>query len=258
VGHSYQPSSGLVYSTTDGGVNWTPITGFEQADLKEVFFIDAQTGFVTGMQDGLGVIFKTTDGGQSWAETEIQADLPSPVNDIHFPTADIGYAATRGAVLKSEDQGDNWYIVAQVDIDDPAVFPFSIIEAIYFSDENHGIFGGWYSAALCTSTDGGQSWNAYDGLTIEIFSIDFPTASVGYAFGTNVNSYLKTTDGGANWELLDFPPSLPSGGSYYGAHFAAEDIGLIVGTSGLILKMGEFPVSTNEPGNSTNSSLIFP
>ncbi len=49
--------------TTDGGATWERQDTGEGDDLFGVFFLDSQTGWVTG---AWGTVLHTTDGGVTW------------------------------------------------------------------------------------------------------------------------------------------------------------------------------------------------
>jgi photosystem II stability/assembly factor-like uncharacterized protein len=54
--------SGIILKTNDGGQTWLPQTSGTDVALFEVFFIDAERGWIVGDR---GTILKTTTGGDS-------------------------------------------------------------------------------------------------------------------------------------------------------------------------------------------------
>jgi len=72
-----------------------------QSSLTDVFFINNNTGYVTG---GDGKINYTTNCGNSWQEQN--TPTTSTLNSIHFPTETTGYAVgTGGTILKTTNGG---------------------------------------------------------------------------------------------------------------------------------------------------------
>ena len=55
--------AGLILKTTDGGTNWDSLASGTTEHLSDIYFYDADTGYVVGFG---GTIIKTTNGGSSW------------------------------------------------------------------------------------------------------------------------------------------------------------------------------------------------
>ena len=113
-----------------GGVHapyWTHITnlptGYGDYHLNDVFFFNANTGWIvgeynhdSGTHDTLryrGVIYKTTDGGSSWfPQTPQLASIPypTPFLKVQFSDANRGYITCgNGMVIITSNGGSNWY-----------------------------------------------------------------------------------------------------------------------------------------------------
>ena len=72
----------------------------------------------------------------------------NPLNTVHFPSPDIGYAAGEfGTIIKTIDGGQSWSIMYNI--------PWQTFNSIYFTDENTGFVVGNNSMILKTS-DGAQ------------------------------------------------------------------------------------------------------
>ncbi len=99
---------GLVYKTTNGGVNWTSTYQSYIYSMSGVCFLNQDTGFVTGNTTMYGypegLLLKTTDGGINWDELYFE----HPCFDIWFPYPDTGFISTYG-ILKTTDSGNSWY-----------------------------------------------------------------------------------------------------------------------------------------------------
>ena len=96
--------------TNNGGSIWTEsIVPSVFANEPTIFFTSATTGFIATT----ALILKTTDGGDNWTPDTLGTDQFDALDvwDIHFPTADIGYACGMGAasqIYKTTDAGETW------------------------------------------------------------------------------------------------------------------------------------------------------
>ncbi|MFH0986850.1 MAG: hypothetical protein V1911_02250 [Candidatus Micrarchaeota archaeon] len=101
----------VIHRTLANGVNWTWVDDpdFGTGILRDVFFLNAQTGWITG--DG-GVIYKTADGGADWVKQE--SGVTGNIYNILFVNATDGFA-TGGAsspiqLLRTFDGGETWEV----------------------------------------------------------------------------------------------------------------------------------------------------
>lgn len=136
-----------ILKTTDGGDHWRQVTVDIKDGLSDLQFLDANTGFGTGLD---GVLAKTTDGGETWANigfgnqtkmlavwfadvlhgwvaaSEIRATTdggsrwmsqgkpPKSLNDLAFESTTHGYAAgDEGVFLHTSDGGATWQRLGQ-------------------------------------------------------------------------------------------------------------------------------------------------
>jgi len=110
--------------------------------------------------------------------------------DIHFPTADVGYAVGYyGTILKSTDAGETW---TALNID-----PQCNLNAVRFVNRDTGFTVG--DSIIFKTTDGGLNWTK----TIlsngtSLYDIKFIDDTTGFCVGSP-GYLLKTTDGGASW-----------------------------------------------------------
>ncbi|NOS84652.1 MAG: hypothetical protein HOP31_05885, partial [Ignavibacteria bacterium] len=56
---------GTILKTTNGGLNWVSQVSGTTENLKSVFFLNANTGFIAGGFNSW-IILKTTNGGVNW------------------------------------------------------------------------------------------------------------------------------------------------------------------------------------------------
>jgi photosystem II stability/assembly factor-like uncharacterized protein len=140
--------NGNVQVTTDGGTNWTLVSGSLPdrwvtsvlADPK-----DELTAYVTfsGYRYGESVshIYKTIDAGASWID--ISGDLPDmPVNEI-IVTPALGnlYIATDIGVLNSTDGGLHWELVG-------TDMPNLVITDLTYHDEENLLVAATYGRGM--------------------------------------------------------------------------------------------------------------
>lgn len=128
------------------------------------------------------------------------------IQEIDFPTNEIGYACGTNFILKTTDGGDNWNKI-ETDYD---------FKTIDFPSEMIGFAAG-KDSTICKTIDGGLTWTQLHtphliNTFLDFNSIVFKDENIGFiaagGFETNEgfsiwNSYgyiLKTTDGGKSWE----------------------------------------------------------
>lgn len=172
--------SGLVFKTTNAGINWTSSNVFAGTFACSVFFDNSGTGSVAGgvtmnnfgsffgpyndyyrLDITPGEIARSTDGGNTWSTT--YTDPLNGIADINFPSVQMGYAVSisgsNGAnVLKTINGGQTWNVINTF-----SAFPNFQPRCIYFINDTTGFIGGWSwyqsSDAIFKTTDGGITWN---------------------------------------------------------------------------------------------------
>lgn len=189
---------GVIFKTIDGGLNWT-WAGFQQGRIYNtsmygIHFLDANTGFATGAR---GRIIKTVDGGKTWKEN---SPTYNDVNKLDFLTKDLGYAQVGNSFYKTNNAGQDWTFVGEIDYD-----RYHSVSTFKFLNENIGYAatGGTYGGAYFKTTDGGVTWNMLvDVIDEGINAISLINENVAYICGGyNREKVMKTIDGGQTWEL---------------------------------------------------------
>jgi photosystem II stability/assembly factor-like uncharacterized protein len=177
----------LLFETSDGGANWTPVTNVTGSDAKGICNLVTvdETILGVGRANGPAHLLRSDDDGASWVSKDL-GDWLSMAIDAHFATPDeglvvgMGSSGQRCTVVRTEDGGDSFTQV--------------------FESEING--------SLC-------------------WKVDFPTPDVGYVAiletAGGPGRFAKTTDGGATWAELPLPgddayPALAAG-------FISADIG---------------------------------
>ncbi len=147
TGWSVNGYTNQVLKTIDGGTNWDTLETGSGIWLRSLFFVNENTGWAVGEDQGNN-IFKTTDGGETWnAEyTPIHCDLSS----IYFINTDTGWIGGydynyNGVIFKTTDGGSYW-----IEQQSPSE---NELTSIYFVDSNTGWAAGY--GGIFKTTDGG-------------------------------------------------------------------------------------------------------
>lgn len=204
-------SGGEIFKTTDYARNWE-----SQIDLPQNFgsveFFDLNVGFVGSLY---GKLYKTMNGGEDWYEiTDSLPTMPVPFEGIcGLSVADdstiyaCGIWSDPAYIFKSTDRGHTW---THIDMSDHA---HSLID-IQFTDKDHGFAAGQSATVsdggiILYTDNGGEDWQ------VKLLT-DYPNDYVWKiqlldetnAFGSVANfggvfqtRFLKSTDGGMNWEV---------------------------------------------------------
>lgn len=99
--------------TTDGGTTWTQVNHF--AEVRDIHFLDANTGFVSDTWGQDNLVHKTTDGGATWQATTTISTGPYYFHGVHFTDVNTGYVVGRTmfflgnhGIYKTTDGGTTW------------------------------------------------------------------------------------------------------------------------------------------------------
>jgi photosystem II stability/assembly factor-like uncharacterized protein len=103
-------TGGTILHTTNAGATWTSQTSGTTVELWDVFFVNADTGFVVGgnwLANSHGIILHTTDGGATWIEQNIPTE--KPLNKVFFINDSTGAAVGNdGTILRTTNGGETW------------------------------------------------------------------------------------------------------------------------------------------------------
>ena len=204
-----------------------PVSYTEDLDLKAVFFVNGEVGWVSG---NAGTILRTVDAGKTW-EAQLGGDPENKaprIGTLYFLDEHRGWAVQgeAGATFKMlhTRDGENWEEIGSI--------PYGASELVFtspqtgFVDANPGMAVSG-SAYIYRTTDGGRTWKQnwqcqakvnVGGLTRNIScvvgQIQFPSPQVGYAaLGSGCSGWqcggpsiiAKTTDAGESWNVLMAP-----------------------------------------------------
>ena len=163
----------------------------------------------------------------------VPGTAPVVVNGVtSFPE---GYVAISSGLYKTTDNGSNW------DYWEPTLGGLPILgiwKDAHFFDGQIGIMVGAFDFnnqyGAMRTTDGGLSWQAVSASGTgnwprRLEDVHFPSATVGYAVGTN-GRFLKTTNAGVSWSTLS---NVLGGLAATSVWFIDLNVGLVAGSGGV-------------------------
>ncbi|MEA3477261.1 MAG: YCF48-related protein [Bacteroidota bacterium] len=194
---------GTIIHSINGGETWDLIPVGTMENLYTVEFINSDTGWVAGHDDGVGTtVLRTTDGGLNWEEQSLTGGGALNMYDLDFIegptdepmrgfiTGDLGYT------WRTEDFGTYW---------DPVRNQCeNTFWSCCFVNKDIGWFVGEPSVAepytIMHTADGGETWQEQTNPTERnLRGVCFGADQKGIAVGL-VGTIIYTSDGGANWE----------------------------------------------------------
>jgi len=198
--------TGGVWSTTDGGQNWTPLGDyFSNLEVYSVVIDPSDSSvYYFGSKDGL--IYKSTDLGATWNQL---GDLGnSSVNRIliHPTDSNIMFATSQnGGIKKSTDGGANWSSAVTDSRGYDLEFKPGDPSVVYASGNGFHV-----------STDGGTSFATIGGFPSapKMIGVSADDASVVYiveAVGGSFGGFYSSNDSGNSFTELNH-----TGRNYFG------------------------------------------
>lgn len=199
--------NGDFYICNDGtGNEWEYLSSTGSDDLKDILFLDGQTGFAVKENRHIS---KTTDGGVTWRSTltPTPANTRSKVGGISFADWNNGYAWMslnqygEYYAWKTTDNGESWTQTGAF------AGPGYVSGGIVTFDANTSVLLGPDNWTMRT-TDGGVSWNP---ASLNSFPQNFNSKDFEGVTRINSNKAVAigegfiaiTTDMGANWEYIN-------------------------------------------------------
>lgn len=157
-----------------------------QATFSDVFFVDAQHGWIVGSN---ATILHTADGGTTWNRQPLPLEVE--LKKVQFINPQVGWVVgDNGTVLKTTDGGQTWM--------KKNTGTRTALLAVSFADDKHGWASGDGGLIIGTK-NGGTTWEKQEidtNNTIE--GIHFVSPQVGWAAGGG-GTLLHTSDGGQTW-----------------------------------------------------------
>lgn len=175
-----------IFHTADSGKTW--VKNYDRAELKDIFFINADTGWAAGWY--YGMLF-TGDGGITWTNQEL---LDGYYFDfVYFKDNRTGWAAGPTGMRKTTNGGASWMQITK-----PAE---ENIYDIKFFNSGIGWLVGSYGLIMKTE-DGGETWNEQHH-TPDVYNafkkIKILDSMHVWVTGDFEGLLYVTDDGGATW-----------------------------------------------------------
>lgn len=228
-----------LFKSFDGGASWSHVPMFFNAQYTDVFFADAQRGWIaagssvlittdggaswTGWPIGggaradrlsvlggawlwctgtAGIIAASTNGGTSWSQQFSSAG--TALFDVSMGDLFSGFAVgSNGSIYRTSDGGAQWQLIAGGSA--PST-------ALAYDVERVGtnVWASLSDSTILRSTDDGASWTPVNaGLSqVTYVALDFFDAQRGYAVGRRFGSSPTTAwtqDGGLTWNTTYWP-----------------------------------------------------
>lgn len=230
--------NGTILHTSNGGNSWVTQLSGGSSDLRDVFFANANVGYIAGG----GTILKTTNGGNNW--TALTPPFFTAFWSVHFIDANTGtVVGNSGTILRTINGGTDWTNQS---------IGGSDLRAVYLLNANKGVAVG-SSGTILRTTNGGINWVSQNSGTLaHLNSVSFSDTSNGTAVGDS-GTILRTTDGGLNWS----PQTSGTGNNLLGVSLIDPNNGVIVGGRGVILKTTNAGTAWSlQPSGISNGDLL--
>jgi len=180
-----------IWSSTDYGEHWTPISGTESSGSIQGLLVDPNNDLHILASSSLES-FRSLDGGLTW--DALTSGVPSDVRDFAVDpvNSSVFYAAADLWLLRSPDSGFSWEQVKYAWIKDIAFDPGNPLKAYFASSGGN----------IAYSIDGAQSWSyLFDEWTIfRPYGHSMYVAPNGRVLtGTTAKGIFYSNDGGSSW-----------------------------------------------------------
>ena len=182
-----------VFSTDDGGLNWTVCESWSFDDTFRRMFIHSDS-----LLHGIGFdgIYHSTDGGETWERVFSKGGW-----SLSFSTSDRGFAVADNMLAETSD-GVTW-TETPIPMNSPIPgFRAQYLSDILFIDE----FNGWIvgdAVSVMHTPDGGVNWysQSVSESVSRMMTIDFYNDTHGWSAGFG-GDILRTTSGNSFEERL--------------------------------------------------------
>ena len=218
-----------MFTTDNGGRNWTPHCGTSIESWTTGDFLDATAGIVASRSGGLGIAQHAT------IEDQASPGGLRNVRRIKLSGPTNGWlVGDGGLILSTVDRGRSW----QPPASNPARFAGSDFDcqAVEVRGSKCWVAGSPGTRVL-HSSDGGQSWQAFPtGQNAPLTAIAFADDQRGWAVG-ELGVILSTSDGGHTWQRQRSTAKRAAMLAFFSepAHVPLELIARVSGNEGFLI-----------------------
>jgi photosystem II stability/assembly factor-like uncharacterized protein len=244
VNYATSPTNGKIIKTTNGGLSWQTVLSSSGARFRDIAFTDSLHGWVGTLMSGLNpqdtaIMYQTVDGGITWTPVQnFPGPRPAGICGMCVVNDSTVYACGRydgpTGFYKTTNNGQTWSYT------DMSSYAGGLVD-IYFTTPDSGFVvgssGSWVSDSgrVLFTADAGLTWQVRhtSAHNMELcWKISFPSKNIGYVSlesfrGTTPQYFLKTIDGGATWQDMNY--AIPGNYSVQGIGFINDTVGWIGG-----------------------------
>ncbi|MCE1164018.1 MAG: YCF48-related protein [Bacteroidetes bacterium] len=181
--------SGAVMRTTNGGFNWSPLnTGTAAVKYNSIYFLDSLNGALAGNN---GYIYITSNGGASW--TIQTSGTARNLLKIKYFQGGIVSAGEYGTFVIKDDTAAFKSVNMRIDSDIRGLAGNSIGKV-------HLCGGGGF---IRNNSNGSKAFLNFEinPMVADLKDICYTDSLTGFAVSSLNQAVIKTTNGGANWQL---------------------------------------------------------
>jgi len=181
-------NNGVILKTTNGGNNWTTINGgVLNIRLNAISFKNTLNGIVAGDS---GVVYLTTNGGTNWT---LQTSLTTRnLLDEKYYNEGIVITGEYGIIIRKDNAGSFTLKTSKTNSD---------IRAISGTYTNSHVCGG--GGFIRNNLNGSDNYFNFESnpMMANLVDIVYADSLTGYAISSLNDAIIKTTNGGASWNL---------------------------------------------------------
>jgi RHS repeat-associated protein len=231
-------TGGLMFTSADKGLSWTPLPTGIKKDLFGLYFSNAAKGVIVGKG---GTLIHTDNGGLTWNKAVVSGNVTADLHDVDFnDDGTRGYVVGDNATLLSSTNYTNWSPAPYpagasgshfraVDLQDITGYVVGTNGVILKSENCSNPATGW----SLLQADNGERWPLFaTGANADLRDLHFIDRRTGYVVGAK-GLLLKTIDGGASFEAR---PSLTTQ-QVNTLSFSSSTNGLFAGDDGYMTRL---------------------
>ena len=190
-------TDGAILNTEDGGQTWNRKESHTDITLKEIRFLNAWEGWVSGSDyingKTVNLTLLTKDGGRSWVP--LNEDKGLNLSPVFFTSSRQGCGIDEEGAIVCTSDGDKW----RVTYSDKGAHKNK--NSIFFLNEKQGWIVG---DGIWHTENGGQTWTQQLELpaksTLVFQNVIFVNERLGWA--QTLTGVWRTSDGGTSWTKI--------------------------------------------------------